>query len=248
VSVKKKVKSVPPKGMAPMKTIRRHKAEGGYRRGEATRERIIKTALALFGEKGFEGVSTREIAAKANVPPPSLQYYFGSKRGLYIACVEHIQSTGTQAVEPALAAGEKLLETDATPAGLIDAYCALLDALADFLLSGTQSASQALFISRYMAPDDWPAKPEGKVWKTLRLQACFTAFVARIAQRSPEEEEIRLIVTAINGQLLTLYLAQRHLKNLTNWDRITPKRLGTLKRLFRRHATILLNAYKPKPQ
>jgi AcrR family transcriptional regulator len=231
-----------------MNTKKRRKAEGGYRRGEATRARIIKTALALFGEKGFEGVSTREIATKAHVPPPSLQYYFGSKRGLYIACVEHIQNTGAEAVEPALSAAERLLETEADADRLVDAYCSLLDSLADFLLSSTESSSQALFISRYMAPDDWPAKPEEKVWRTLRLQECFVALAARIARRSPEDEEMWLLVAAINGQFLTLYLAQRHLKNLTNWDRITPKRLIRLKRLFRKHAVILLNTYKPQAQ
>src|SRR5215469_13323418 len=69
---------------------RRRPVEGGYARGEETRLRIIATAIPLFGRRGFDGVSTREIAAEAGVNPPALQYYFDSKEGLYRACCEYI--------------------------------------------------------------------------------------------------------------------------------------------------------------
>jgi len=36
--------------------------------------------MRLFGEKGYEGASTRDIAAAAGVNAPALQYYFDNKR------------------------------------------------------------------------------------------------------------------------------------------------------------------------
>lgn len=52
------------------------------------KEHIIKNAIELFAEKGFEGTSIRELAAKANVNVAMVNYYFGSKDKLFEAMVE----------------------------------------------------------------------------------------------------------------------------------------------------------------
>ena len=53
------------------------------------REYIMITALKLFAEKGFEGTSIRDLAAKAEVNVAMVNYYFGSKEKLFEAMVEH---------------------------------------------------------------------------------------------------------------------------------------------------------------
>ena len=70
----------------------RRKVETGYARGAETRDRILNVAIQLFGNYGFDSVTTREIAAQSDVPPASLRYYFVNKEGLYIACLEHVQT------------------------------------------------------------------------------------------------------------------------------------------------------------
>ena len=45
--------------------------------------------MKLFGQKGFEGTSVREIAAGAVVNPAMISYYFGSKEKLFQNLVEH---------------------------------------------------------------------------------------------------------------------------------------------------------------
>src|ERR1700754_5242954 len=92
-----------------MTNARRRKADSGYARGEETRARIIRTALALSGERGFDGVSTRDIAAEAGVPAPSLQYYFENKEGLYAACIADIQAAAMSATKPGLEAMDELV-------------------------------------------------------------------------------------------------------------------------------------------
>ena len=62
---------------------------GARQRGEDTRRRILETALALFAAEGFDSASTRAIAERAGVNLPAIQYYFGSKEGLYRAVLEH---------------------------------------------------------------------------------------------------------------------------------------------------------------
>jgi len=53
------------------------------------REHIINIAIELFSEKGFEGTSIRELAAKAGVNIAMVNYYFGSKDKLFEALVEN---------------------------------------------------------------------------------------------------------------------------------------------------------------
>jgi AcrR family transcriptional regulator len=46
-------------------------------------QRIIRAALAEFGEKGFKHASTSAIAQAANIGKGMLFYYFGSKEALF---------------------------------------------------------------------------------------------------------------------------------------------------------------------
>jgi AcrR family transcriptional regulator len=54
--------------------------------GRSTREQILRTAERLFGERGFDGVSLREIGEAAGQRNNAVaHYYFGDKEGLIAA-------------------------------------------------------------------------------------------------------------------------------------------------------------------
>lgn len=46
------------------------------------RDRLIKVTMALFAERGFDGVTVRDIAAAAGVSVGLINHHFGSKEGL----------------------------------------------------------------------------------------------------------------------------------------------------------------------
>jgi AcrR family transcriptional regulator len=48
---------------------------------------LLEAATALFGERGFDGATTREIAELAGVDATLIARYFGSKTGLYLAAL-----------------------------------------------------------------------------------------------------------------------------------------------------------------
>jgi len=52
--------------------------------------RIIEAALQAFGEQGYDGAMTRDIARGAGVQQPLINYHFGSKEGLWRAAVAHL--------------------------------------------------------------------------------------------------------------------------------------------------------------
>ena len=53
-------------------------------------ERILSAALAAFAARGFDGASTREIAAAAGVPQGLVTYHYASKQALWEAAVERV--------------------------------------------------------------------------------------------------------------------------------------------------------------
>ena len=57
---------------------------------EQTRQALVQAALKLFGTAGYDGASTREIAAAANANIGSIAYHFGGKEGLRLAVADHI--------------------------------------------------------------------------------------------------------------------------------------------------------------
>ena len=72
-------------GKKPAKT-RRIASRGGDR----TRARILAAALRVFAEDGFDGATTRRIAARARVNLGLITYYFGSKEQLWRAAVNRV--------------------------------------------------------------------------------------------------------------------------------------------------------------
>lgn len=60
------------------------------RQKAATQASILQAALEIFSEQGFEGASTREIAAKAGVHHALIKYHFDNKDALWRAAVSFL--------------------------------------------------------------------------------------------------------------------------------------------------------------
>ncbi|MFS8070554.1 MAG: TetR/AcrR family transcriptional regulator [Byssovorax sp.] len=83
----------------------------------ATRGRILSSALDLFADSGMKGVTTRDVAAAARVSLAMVHHYFGSKEGLYRACL------GSMHDELSGLGGEleaSLLENSAAPVAILE--------------------------------------------------------------------------------------------------------------------------------
>ncbi|MEU9705843.1 TetR/AcrR family transcriptional regulator [Streptomyces sp. NPDC047981] len=80
--------------------------------GAERREQLLDIGRTLFAEKGFEGTSVEEIAAKAGVSKPVVYEHFGGKEGLYAVVVDREMRQLLDMVTGALTAGHprELLE------------------------------------------------------------------------------------------------------------------------------------------
>ena len=62
--------------------------DGRSLRGDATRELVLDTALAMFAERGYRATSVRDIAARCGMTHPGLLYHFPSKSALLMAALQ----------------------------------------------------------------------------------------------------------------------------------------------------------------
>jgi AcrR family transcriptional regulator len=61
-----------------------------------TKATIFKAAAKLFAEKGYNGVSMREISEQSLVTKPTIYYYFGNKEGIYKALIKEALTYHTE--------------------------------------------------------------------------------------------------------------------------------------------------------
>jgi AcrR family transcriptional regulator len=73
----------------------------------STKARILAAAEAVFAAKGFEGASTREIAAAAAVNISSLHYHWESKETLYFAVFENIYDRIVELLHASIPEGDR---------------------------------------------------------------------------------------------------------------------------------------------
>ena len=78
----------------------------------ARRDELLAVGLRMFSTQPFDELSMDDIAAEAGVAKGLLYYYFGSKRGLYVAAVEaaaaELRTRWDQ--DPELPAAQRLAE------------------------------------------------------------------------------------------------------------------------------------------
>ena len=62
------------------------------------KQRLIVVAMKLFADKGFDGVTVRDISAAADVSVGLINHHFGSKEGLREAVDRHFLAQFEEAV------------------------------------------------------------------------------------------------------------------------------------------------------
>lgn len=76
---------IPGKSPGKLAAAKTHAASASH---EDTRDRLIVSATMLFAQRGFDGVSVKELADSAGVNVSLVSYHFGGKENLYRECLE----------------------------------------------------------------------------------------------------------------------------------------------------------------
>ena len=197
----------------------------------------------MFGERGFEAASTRDIATSAGVNAPALQYYFDNKEGVYLACAEYIVASVWDFMSTVAGDAEQALEAEASDAELIEKFCALQGRLAEFMFTIKDSEDWRLFMARLQSGEGPPAGFQF-IYQHVsgRMTNVLAGIVGRLLGRPADDEETLIRTMIVSGQLHVFQMARKSVLARLNWDRVDAGRLELLKRILREHSSVLLHA------
>ena len=190
-------------------------------RGDATRAALLAAALQIFGDKGFEAASTREIAAAARANIAMIAYHFGGKEGLRAACAEHVAATLSgifaSAAQPSVETGRQAR--------------AALKTLVRAGVRGVVADEAARPLARFLLREiSDPSPAFARVFEAgfapLHARVCRLWALATGAE--PESEATRLSVFALIAQIVYFRIARAPVLLRMGWSEIGPSQAAAI--------------------
>jgi len=191
---------------------------GGGGRDHETRRRLLERAAELFADRGFDGVTVREICHAAGANVASVNYHFGDKAGLYGEVVEvaidAMRAVATTAMQASQGAGAQ------------DRLRAYVRAYLERLTStGRESWIHRLMARELEAPT---LALDRVVDQVFRPRITYLAgIVADLMRRPPDDPRVGRAVASVHGQCL-LYRNRAVVSRLAPGWQPTPERLDEL--------------------
>ena len=181
-----------------------------------TRASLIEAGLHLFGQKGYEATSTRQLAARAGTNIASIAYHFGGKAGLRLACARAVAER-VGAVVPPAAPPESITSDDA-----LARIERIVEALVTLILSAPQAQDMVAFMVRELSD---PGEIADVIYAEFLAprHGAMSALWAAATGRSPEDDEVKLAVFAAIGQILYFRIAQPFVERRMGWKTIGPE-------------------------
>ncbi|WP_224549719.1 CerR family C-terminal domain-containing protein [Mesorhizobium sp. CA16] len=184
---------------------------------DQTRAALVHAALRLFGRQGFDGTSTREIAAEAKANIGSIAYHFGGKEGLRAAAadfiVDTIQGIAGQALGGVQAAAP--LDPEAARAQLF----AALERMVGFVVASPQAGEIVQFVLRELShPTAALDRIYAGVFEPTHRRLCQ---VWEQATGEPAESEAtKLTVFTMIGQVIYFRIGREAVMRRMGWHDI----------------------------
>jgi TetR/AcrR family transcriptional regulator len=189
---------------------------------DSTREKIVEAALSAMTETGFDAVSTRAIAQRAEVSQGLLTYHFATKDALWRAAADRLFALQDEAVGDAMQA----VGPDAPP----EQRREVLRRLVRF------NAEHPEFFRFLMLQG--PEDDERRAWLIeTHLMPVYTWFSNMMSNLPPQD--IPHAFYAFGGASSVIFSAQAKCSGLTGID---PKAEATIQR----HADYLANLMVPE--
>ena len=191
---------------------------------EQTRAALVRAALKLFGRQGFEGTSTREIAALAKANIGSIAYHFGGKEGLRAACANYIVETigGVAGAAMAEATGE-MHDAETAQARLN----AVLEAMVGFIVARPEAGEFVQFVLRELSqPSEALDIIYDGVFEPVHQRLC--KIWAEASGEDAESERTRITIFTLIGQVVYFRIARAAVMRRLEWDHVGPAEAATI--------------------
>ncbi|WP_163272286.1 CerR family C-terminal domain-containing protein [Chelativorans alearense] len=186
---------------------------------ERTREALIRAGLRLFGEKGFEAASTRELAAAAGANIGSIAYHFGGKEGLHGACADYIVGMISSVAEDTLGDVAAPLSYPASPRQARAMLSQALQAMVGFIVQRPEAGEIVQFILRELThPTTALDTIYAGIFEPLHKRLCGLWEAA--TGEPAESERTRITVFTLIGQVVYFRIGREAVKRRMGWSDI----------------------------
>lgn len=160
--------------------------------GCGVRERLLQAAFEVFAEQGYKNTTVREICCRADVNIAAVNYYFGSKQGLYEEVCRY--SCGAAGEAPPLFP----IDAAAAPADQLTAFIRMF--MRAVLLRGSSSLQGKIMAREMMEPS---AALQIIVREIIRpRQEQLSSIIRALIGGEPDEALIRRCCFSTVGQCL----------------------------------------------
>ncbi len=192
---------------------------------EATRRRLLDAGLEAFGERGFDAVSTRDLAEKAGANQAAIPYHFGGKEGLYMAVVEDLVETVQRSVGTATKNIQaQLAEGPITLAQGEALITALIGKMVEFLVGAGEAQLRAAFVIRELMH---PSAAFDLLYEGYmeQVHTTITRLVASLLGDDPESMTSILRAHALLGEVVIFGAGRELIRRRAGWDDFTEDHL-----------------------
>lgn len=185
-----------------------HHAKAALSSGTA--ESLVRAAIDLFGRKGFDGTSIREVARQANTNLASIAYHFGSKEGLRQACAE--------AFAAEVAGRLNLTETQApgTPQDAEEMLIGMVETFSHALIAAPDLQPFIAFALREIT-EGGPGTDTIHAALVAPVHGRFCQLWALATGENAQSDATKLLVFSIIGQTLYFRIGAPIVQRRMNW-------------------------------
>ena len=190
-----------------------------------TKDRLLEAALHLFAERGFDGVSTRQLATEAGANIAAIAYHFGGKKELYHALLARIVEETAPRFDPivdSLQSGLAAAGTNRDAIGRV-ATAFVRQLVHGFLGDERMRLRAGVTLREHAHPSE--AFPILYAGRLEPMQKAVSSLVAA-ATRTPEDAaETMIRAQAIIGQIIIFVIGREVVFRRLDWTSYTPERI-----------------------
>jgi len=208
---------------------------------EQTRAALIHAALQLFGSKGFDATSTREIAGLAKANIGSIAYHFGGKEGLRLAVADYIVETIQGVAGQALGHYGVIGASANTKEDARQLLAMAVERMTRFIVAQPQSGEIVQFLQRELAhPTAALDRIYSGVFEPTHKRLCA---IWEVATGEPaESESTRLVIFTLIGQIVYFRIGREAVKRRMGWSTMGEDEAAAIAAIVRQNLAAILAA------
>ncbi|MDI7860846.1 CerR family C-terminal domain-containing protein [Rhizobiaceae bacterium n13] len=206
----------------------------------ATRHALVSAALRLFGEHGYDSVSTRQIADVADANIGSIAYHFGGKPGLRTACAQYVVGAITEALAPDF---PETLPADLPPEEASRMFIGMLTTFVTHAAEQADADEIFTFIMREMVrPGEVVQHLCRETIGPVHDRLCELFAIA--TGRSIASDNVSVIVFSMMGQAMYFRMSKPVITQKMQWDDIGPQEAEAIVEVLKVNLQALLDYYR----